>query len=125
MREQRILKVIVADDNPLMRQVLVDVLKQVGPMEIWNASNGTDAVELFKTKQPDVVFLDIQMPEKDGLAALKEIRQISGEAYVVMVSAFANVDNIKTAMDAGAAGFVVKPYNMKRILAILDRFISA
>ncbi|OGA69422.1 MAG: hypothetical protein A3G81_27750 [Betaproteobacteria bacterium RIFCSPLOWO2_12_FULL_65_14] len=119
------LTVLIADDNALMRGMLALILMEIGAAEILNAANGIDVVEIYRNRRPDVVFLDIQMPVKDGLAALKEIKQINADAHVIMVSSFGSAANVKTAIDAGANGFVVKPYNMNRILGVMKRYRAA
>lgn len=114
--------VLIADDNALMRGLLASILREAGIYDVLNAANGLDVVEIYRESRPDIVFMDIQMPDKDGLAALKEIRELNSDAYVVMVSGFGRADNVKNAIDAGAKGFVVKPYKVNRIMGIISRY---
>ena len=117
--------VLIADDNSLMRGLLASILKDLGVRDVLNAVNGLQAVELYRKQRPDIVFLDIQMPDKDGIAALKEIKELNAEACVVMVSGFGSAENVKTAIDAGAKGFIVKPYNVNRIMGIINKYQAA
>lgn len=114
--------VLVADDNSLMRGALALILTEIGARDILHGANGNEAVKLYRQHWPDIVFLDIRMPDKDGLAALREIRAISANAFAVIVSAYGSVENVKSAIKAGASGFIVKPYNMNRIVAMMDRY---
>lgn len=117
--------VLIADDNALMRGLLASMLRDVGISDVLYAANGIQVVDIYREKHPDIVFLDIQMPDKDGLAALKEIKELNAKAYVVMVSGYGSADNVKTAIDAGAKGFIVKPYNVNRIMGIMNRYQAA
>ena len=108
-----------------MRGLLASILKDLGVRDVLNAVNGLQAVELYRKQRPDIVFLDIQMPDKDGIAALKEIKELNAEACVVMVSGFGSAENVKTAIDAGAKGFIVKPYNVNRIMGIINKYQAA
>lgn len=117
--------VLIAEDNALMRELLAGMLKELGVGEILHAADGDMAVAMYRLWRPDVVFLDIRMPGKDGLAALEAMREMDARAQVVMVSAYGTADHVKTAIAAGAQGFVVKPYTMNRICAVMKRYLPA
>ena len=122
MQPHRKPAVLIADDNLLMRGALALILTEIGARDIVLAADGNETVKLYRERSPDIVFLDIRMPGKDGLAALKEIKTIDASAFVVMVSAYGSIENVKAAIKAGANGFVVKPYNMNRIVAMMNRY---
>lgn len=107
--------VLVADDAALMRMILRDVLRSEG-YAVFEAVNGRDAVERFSEVRPDVVVLDITMPEMDGLAAMKEILDRDPGARVIIVSAQLRSDVCDGAMAFGAADFIAKPFLPQRLL---------
>ncbi|MFQ5471175.1 MAG: response regulator transcription factor [Gammaproteobacteria bacterium] len=114
-------KVLIADDNTMMRELLRVILKEIGSFEVIEAANGSIALDFYHLDQPDITFLDIDMPNKNGIDVLKEIKQDDPQAIVVMVSGFASMDNVKLSMDCGAKGFIVKPYTSKRVVECLQR----
>jgi two-component system, chemotaxis family, chemotaxis protein CheY len=119
------LKALIAEDNSLMRASLDIILKDCGVFEVLHAQDGVQAVETFRNKKPNMVFLDINMPRKDGLAALTEIRELDANAYVVMVSAHSSAEFLKAAIAAGAKSFIVKPYNIKRIADVMKNYMTS
>lgn len=86
------------------------------------ARNGQEALAMWQTSRPRVTFLDIDMPEMDGLATLAQIRQQQPDAFVAIVSGRSSTDNVRAALTNGASGFVVKPYKPQRILDVLERY---
>lgn len=113
------LRVVVAEDEAVIRMDLVEMVRELGHEVVGEAFNGQQAVDLVRSHRPDIVFLDIAMPERDGLSAAEEI---AGEdlCAVVMVTAFSQRDISTKAAQAGAVGYVVKPFTM----ADLDPAIS-
>jgi two-component system, chemotaxis family, chemotaxis protein CheY len=107
--------VLVADDAALMRMILRDILRSDG-YTVSEAVNGRDAVERFSEVRPDVVILDITMPEMDGLAAMREILKRDSGARVIIVSAQLRVDVCERAMAIGASDFIAKPFLPQRLL---------
>ena len=105
------LRIVVAEDEAVIRMDLVEMVRELGHHVVGEAYNGQQAVELVRAERPDMVFLDIAMPERDGLSAAEEI---AGEdlCAVVMVTAFSQRDISTKAADAGAVGYVVKPFTM-------------
>jgi two-component system chemotaxis response regulator CheY len=118
-------KILVADDNFSGRQLLTRLLRQCTDAELIEARDGAEAVRLFGLARPQVCFLDIDMPELDGMAALKEMRGTDVDAFIVMVSAFSAADKVQEAVSLGIGGFVVKPYSARRIHDVLARYASA
>ena len=121
---KRSLKVLIVDDIAVARDLLRAMLRNLQVTEILDASNGHDAVALYQRARPDIVFLDIRMPGKDGLQALHEIMVIDPNAFVVIDSADSTVDNVRTAVQGGARGFMVKPYNMQKVRDILEQYAA-
>ncbi len=114
-------KVLVVDDAMFMRKVVTDALISGGHEVIGEAANGHEAVDRYKQLRPDVVTLDITMPEMDGLAALREIMAVDPEARVVMCSAVGQESKVLEAVKAGARDFVVKPFGAERVLAAISQ----
>lgn len=118
------LKILIADDQGLMVDLMHSILTSYNCTHIYSEFCGEGAIEQHKVINPDVTLLDIDMPKKNGIQALTEILQFSPDAFVVMVSAAHSADNVKEAIKAGAKGFIVKPYNSKRIASILDKYLT-
>jgi len=122
MSDLNSLSYLIVDDVSSVRVFLRQTLEHMEVSEIHEASCGTDAIESFKQHIPDVVFLDIGLPDTDGQEVLKQIRSIKSNAFVVMVSANSAVDNVKYSLSQGASGFIVKPFSPKKISTILKKY---
>ena len=118
------LTVLVCDDSMLVRKKLRNQLLALAEMEILEAEDGATAVELYRENKPDLVFMDIVMPVKDGIVALEEIREIDPGARVVMASSVGTSQNLKRAIDAGAFDFIQKPSTDARIASIVRRILE-
>jgi len=114
------LKVLVCDDSLLMRKKLKDSLGLCGCAEIIEATDGQKAVDLYKENKPDVVFMDIVMPIKDGIKAVEEIMEFDQKAKVVMASSSGTKEHLKKAIDAGAFEFIQKPWEQQQIQKIIN-----
>ncbi|MBF0548200.1 MAG: response regulator [Candidatus Riflebacteria bacterium] len=114
----KIPRILIVDDSDVMRKLLGSLLKNNG-YEIIEAQNGRDACEKYLVEKPDLVTMDITMPEIDGIKAVKELMRIDPAAKIVMISAVGTVDRVKDAIYAGAKSFVVKPYEANKVLATL------
>jgi two-component system chemotaxis response regulator CheY len=117
-------RVLIADDAAFMREMLRDVLVSGGYEVCAEATDGADAVAKFREHSPDLVTLDIVMPRKSGLEALKEIRQLDPGARIVMCSALGQEALVMDALQAGAADFVVKPFKPDQVLEVAARALS-
>ncbi|WP_029165889.1 MULTISPECIES: response regulator [Aminiphilus] len=117
-------KVLIVDDAAFMRMMLKDILVKNGFEVVGEAENGKVAVEKFNEVKPDVVTMDITMPEMDGITAVKEIKKAHPGAKVVMVSAMGQQAMVIEAIQAGAADFIVKPFQPDRVLEALSKAIS-
>jgi two-component system chemotaxis response regulator CheY len=108
-------RVLVVDDAAFMRKMVSDALTRGGHEVVGEAGNGVEAVTRFQELRPEVTTLDITMPEKDGLAALKEIIAIDPAARVVMCSALGQESKVLESIKLGARDFVVKPFQADRV----------
>jgi len=117
-------KVLVVDDAAFMRMMLKDILLKGGFEIAGEATNGAEAVRLYQELKPDLVTMDITMPEVDGIAAVKEIKKIDPNAKVVMVSAMGQQAMVIEAIQAGASDFIVKPFQPDRVLEALKKTLS-
>lgn len=117
-------KVLVVDDAMFMRKVVTDALNSGGHEVIGEAANGQEAVDRFKELHPDVTTMDITMPEKDGIAALREIIALDPSARVVMCSAIGQETKVLEAVKTGAKDFIVKPFQTERVLAAIDKAMA-
>jgi two-component system chemotaxis response regulator CheY len=117
-------RVLVVDDAAFMRMMIKDILKKGGFEVVGEAEDGIKAVEKFKELQPDLVTMDITMPEMDGIAAVKEIRKIDPNAVIVMCSAMGQQAMVIDAIQAGAKDFVVKPFQPDRVLEAIRKVLQ-
>ncbi|WP_319562235.1 response regulator [Marispirochaeta sp.] len=113
--------VLIVDDLEFMRTALREILEKTEIPVVGEACNGREGVEAFARLQPDVVLLDITMPEMDGLTALKRIRRKDPAARVVMCSALGQETTILKAIRYGARDFVVKPFKPERIVSAVRK----
>lgn len=116
--------VLVVDDAAFMRMMIRDILVKEGYV-IHEAVNGRDAVEKFDEVRPDLVTMDITMPEMDGVEALRAIRGRHPEARVLMVSAMGQQKMIVEALEAGAMDFLVKPFQPTKVLETVKKCLQA
>lgn len=114
-------KVLVADDAAFMRMRLSNLLRQAGH-EVLEANNGLQALEVYEAHKPDLVFMDITMPEMDGIEALKRLRALDPEARVVMCTALGQQSMVIEAVKSGAKDFIVKPFQPERVLQAVEKW---
>ena len=117
-------RVLVVDDAAFMRKMVSDALSGGGHEIVGEAGNGVEAISQYQELRPDVMTLDITMPEKDGLAALKEIMAIDPSAKVVMCSALGQESKVLEAVKSGAKDFVVKPFQPDRVLSAINKAVG-
>lgn len=117
-------KILLVDDAAFMRKVIKDTLSKNGYTDLHEAVDGADAVEKFAELKPDLVIMDITMPNMDGLEALKAIRQKDGGANVVMCSAMGQEAMVIDAIQSGAKDFIVKPFKPDRILKTVGSIVG-
>ena len=117
-------RVLVVDDAAFMRKVLTDALTAGGHEVVGEAANGLEAVARFREVHPDVMTLDITMPEKDGIEALREILAADPSAKVIMCSALGQESKVLESIKIGAKDFVVKPFQPERVLAAVSKALG-
>ena len=117
-------KVLIVDDNDLMRTLLRGILRGENCQVVGEAKNGTIALDLVERTFPDVVFLDVMMPEMDGLEALQYIKERHPRIKVIMITGNPSVENVQESIQGGAAGFIVKPFNTARVLDTLHKALQ-
>lgn len=115
--------ILICDDSLLVRKQLKDCLLEFGEFDILEAANGQNSVEVFRQKEPDLVFLDIVMPGKNGIDTLNEMKAIKGDTKIIMLSSSGTRSHLKAAMDAGASDFIQKPWDKSQIEHIVKNIM--
>ncbi|MGM0507858.1 MAG: response regulator [Fusobacteriota bacterium] len=118
-------KVLIVDDAAFMRMMIKNILTKAGYEVVGEAENGDEGVAKWKELDPDLVTMDITMPEKDGIAAVKEILDQDPDAKVVMCSAMGQQAMVIDAIQAGAKDFIVKPFQPDRVLEAVSKVIGS
>jgi two-component system chemotaxis response regulator CheY len=118
-------KVLICDDAVFMRTMVADILRGAGYEVVGEAETGVQAVEQYKVLQPDLVTMDIVMPDMGGIDAVREIRRHDPGARILMCSAMGQQALVVEAIQAGASDFVVKPFQPSRVLDAVERVLTA
>ncbi len=113
------MKCLVVDDAAFMRMSLKQILQANGFTDVFEAGNGQEALMMFKKEKPDLVTMDITMPEMDGITAIKEIMAIDPTAKIVVCSAMGQKEIVLEAIQAGAKNFIVKPFDAQKVAEIV------
>ena len=113
------MKILVCDDSIVSRRKLKDYILTLGCTEVLEAANGQEAIELYNTSKPDLVFMDIVMPKMDGIESVKEIVESYPEAKVVMASSVGTMASLRDAIKAGAYDFLQKPLDTEQVKKII------
>ncbi|MCH4888733.1 response regulator [Acidaminobacter sp. JC074] len=116
--------ILVVDDAAFMRMMIKDVLSKNGYEILGEAENGQKAIEKYKELNPDLVIMDITMPEVDGIQAVKEIKKIDGNAKIIMCSAMGQQAMVIESIQAGARDFIVKPFQADRVVEAVKKVIG-
>lgn len=116
--------VLICDDATFMRSLLSDILTDAGFQVVGEAQNGAEAVDKFRQLRPDLVTMDILMPDMGGIDAVREIVKLEPRAKVLMCSAMGQHSLVLEAIRAGAADFVVKPFQPSRVLEAVQRVLA-
>lgn len=117
-------RILIVDDAAFMRMMIRDILSKNGFEVVGEAQDGAQAVEKFKELRPDLITMDITMPEMDGIAALKEIKAIDPNAKVIMCSAMGQQAMVIDAIQAGAKDFIVKPFQSDRVIEAINKTLG-
>lgn len=115
---------LIVDDEAHLRAYLKLILKQLGFDRIYEACNGQEGVELFKRWKPDFVLMDVNMPVKEGIEALKEIMEFDSEAVVVMASSVASRKAVEKSLEYGASYYLRKDTKKEEVIELLNRVIE-
>ncbi len=117
-------RVLIVDDASIMRLMLKHLFENNGYEIAAEAENGIQAVQMYQTHKPDIVTMDITMPDMDGITAVKKILAIDPDAKIVMCSAMGQIDKVKAAVLAGAKSFLVKPLQPDRVLGTVKQVLG-
>lgn len=117
-------KILLVDDAAFMRMMLKNTLTQAGYTDLIEAEDGVKAVEAYTAEKPDLVFMDITMPNKDGLETLKEIKAMDPGATIVMCSAMGQETMVMDSIKSGAKDFIVKPFKPERVLSTVEKILG-
>jgi two-component system chemotaxis response regulator CheY len=118
------LKVLICDDSILARKQIKDIISADGIPTFYEASDGQGAIDMYKEYKPDIVFLDIVMPKKDGNIAIEEIMSFDPNATIIICSSVGTQSLLKCALEAGAKDFVQKPIDPQQVLDIVNKFLE-
>jgi len=117
-------RIMLVDDSNFARNMLKDILTKQGYDVVGEAQNGREAVELYDQIKPDLVTMDIAMPELDGINALNKILEINPAARIIIISSANSRETVKHVVQDGALDFVVKPFNKNRLLKAIDKALA-
>lgn len=116
-------KLLIIDDAAFMRRMIKDIVNKIGAVNTFEGQNGFEAIKLYRRIKPDLVILDLVMPDMDGLTALKEIRAIDPDACIVICSAMSQKSRIVEAIKYGAKDFIAKPFQEHRVLETVNKYL--
>lgn len=117
-------KILIVDDAAFMRMMIKNILVKNGFEVVGEAENGKQAVGMYSETMPDLVTMDITMPDMDGLEAVKAIRSTDPSAVIIMCSAMGQQSMVMDAIQAGAKDFIVKPFQQERLLQAVERALA-
>lgn len=117
-------RILLVDDAVFMRMILRRIAEDAGYEVVGEASNGKEAIQKYSELKPDLVTMDITMPEMNGIEATKEILNIDKDARIIMVSAMGQHSMVTDAMEAGARDFIVKPFNRDNVMEKIEKHVS-
>lgn len=118
------LRVVIADDEPITRMDVKEILEEKGYEVIGEAADGFDAVELCKAKKPELVLMDIKMPLLDGLSAARIMMEEDVDAAIVLLTAYSEREFIDSAKDLGVSGYLVKPIDEKSLIPSIELAVA-
>lgn len=116
--------ILVVDDAAFMRMMIKDVLTKYGFEVVGEAENGAKAIEKYKELTPELVIMDITMPEVDGIQAVREIKKLNPSAKIIMCSAMGQQAMVIEAIQAGAGDFIVKPFQADRVVEAVKKVLG-
>lgn len=116
-------KVMVVDDSEFMRKVLRNIL-EAGGHKVIEARNADEALERYIKESPEVITMDIIMPDKDGIEAVRRIKEVNGKAKIIMVSALGHQKTVMRSLEAGAVDFIIKPFTADDVLESVNAVLQ-
>lgn len=124
IRKNEAVKIVIADDDATTRYVLRLLLQEQLYNVVGEAADGDKAVELCVQHKPNIAFIDIHMPGMNGHEASQLIRQQNPQTGIIMISALSTLDNVRQALEAGASGFVVKPFSAVKLIEAINNCLK-
>ena len=118
------LKILICDDSILARKQMKDIINSIGSPTILEGSNGQQAIDMYKEHKPDLTFLDIVMPIKDGNAAIAEIMEFDSKATIFVASSVGTQAELKKALTAGASDFIQKPIDKNQVINLINKHVG-
>ena len=118
-------KVLIVDDSPQIRKSLRDILEKNRYTVVGEAGSGIEAIKQFQLLSPDIIMLDIIMPQLGGIETLRMLRSLNKNVKVIMVSALDSLDRVKECMKAGANHYILKPFEETKVLEIIRKLSSS
>ncbi len=117
-------RIMISDDSDAIRMVLRDIIT-IGHHElVAEATNGIETIDEYKRVKPDIVLLDVAMPKKDGIAALREITSLDPSAKIIMITASDNQNTMRDCLNAGASAYILKPFDFQDVLNVISNVLS-
>jgi len=116
--------ILLVDDISFIKKIEKNVLESSGHVIVGDASNGEDAIRLYREKRPDIVIMDITMPVLNGIEALEKILSIDAKANVIMCSALAHERILLKAIKAGAKEYIIKPFTTERLISTIEKVLA-
>lgn len=114
--------ILICDDAAFMRQTLIQILRKTDYTVVAEAENGLDCIEKYEVYKPDVVLMDITMPDMDGIEATQKIIAMDKNAKIIIVSAMGQQAMVFSAITSGAKDFIVKPFDPERIIECINKY---
>lgn len=115
--------ILICDDAMFMRAAIKKVVEGAGHSVIAEAGTGIECVEKYKTFKPDMILMDITMPDMDGIEATKQIMSVDANAKIIMVSALGQMEMVVNAITAGAKDFIVKPVDNEKLVSCIKKYL--
>ena len=117
-------RILITDDALFMRVTLKNILTKQGYEIAGEASNGLESVEMYQSTKPDLVTMDITMPEMDGISAVREIKKLDANAQIIMCTAMGQKTMVLDAVSAGARDFIIKPFQAEKVIEAVKKLIG-
>ncbi len=124
MADYKDISVLIVDDNDMTRETLRVILRHDGYNVIGEALDGDSALEMATRLKPDVILLDVVMPKVSGIEALKSIRMVMPDVFVLMVTASTDQEVVAEAVKSGISGYIIKPFNAKKVLDTVEKVVE-